>query len=119
MFTGREYQSEFDAACETLSHAQKSKDEVRSALLSLEWIVWEAFRGALIKGCAIFALIVAALVTYVLDINLKSSWTAALVALAAVFVFALAQYAILRLALWEDLTRHVRTHKFGGLDRRE
>jgi hypothetical protein len=116
MFTGRDYQSEFDAVCETLSDARKSKDEVRSALLRLEWIIWEAFRGALINGCALFSFIVSALVIYALDIDLKSSWTVGLVALSAFFIFCLSQYAILRFALWEELTRHVRGHKFGGLD---
>lgn len=116
MFTGREYQSDFSEVCKKLAGEAKSEREVKNALIGLEWILWEAIRGALIQASAVLGFGFVLLPTFLLGINLRESWTAGLFAVGLAIAFTLLIYGVLRLSLFLGLTKHVRSHRFGMSD---
>ncbi|MCA3628037.1 MAG: hypothetical protein IOC49_12500 [Methylobacterium sp.] len=116
MFTGREYQSELSDVCQKLASEKNSDREVKTALMRLEWILWEAVRGALIQASALIGFSLVFMLSYALGINLRGNWTNGFLVVCLAIALALLIYGTLRLSLYLGLTKHVRSHRFGALD---
>ncbi|MCZ8181896.1 MAG: hypothetical protein O9322_02920 [Beijerinckiaceae bacterium] len=116
MFTGHEYQSEFTEVCQKLAGEAKSESEVKNALIGLEWIIWEAIRGALIQGSAVLGFGFVFIPAYALGVNPRENWSTGLFLLCLALAAMLLIYWTLRLSLFLGLTKHVRSHRFGKLD---
>lgn len=116
MFTGREYQSDFIEVCQTLAGEAKSEREVKNALIGLEWILWEAIRGALIQASAVLGFSLVFVPAFLLGIDLRESWKAGLFAVGLAIAVTLLIYGVMRLSLFLGLTKHVRSHRFGMLN---
>ena len=48
MFSGFEYNKEFEEACEELA-TERDPQQVRRRLMSVEWVLWEAIRGVFLQ----------------------------------------------------------------------
>jgi hypothetical protein len=62
-FTGRHYHAAFEEACDKLPYVT-DKEDVRSDLEGLEWILWEAIRGVFFYAAVLIAWIVVFLPFY-------------------------------------------------------
>jgi hypothetical protein len=116
MFTGREYQSDFIEVCQTLAGEAKSEREVKNALIGLEWILWEAIRGALIQASAVLGFSLVFVPAFLLGIDLREIWKAGLFAVGLAIAVTLLIYGVMRLSLFLGLTKHVRSRRFGMLN---
>lgn len=112
MFDGRTYSLEFENACSDLARTT-DEDEIRATLSRIEWILAEAIRGAFFVGAFLQAGLL------ILPIGLLSGvpdmdWhlQGLFLLLFAVCVFA--NYWVLRFAFWHEVSRHVKSRRFGA-----
>jgi uncharacterized membrane protein YraQ (UPF0718 family) len=114
-FTGRDYHTAFEEACETLPFVT-DEDEVRSSLEGIEWILWEAIRGFFFQVSIIVAGLLVLPLFYLLVP--EKTFSANLVAMGLIIVIAVALYWLLRLAFRLEISAHVKGRRFGsgGLD---
>lgn len=109
--TGLDYNQAFEEACEELPNV-RDQDEVRSRLLNLEWILWEAIRGVFFLSSLVSGFLIAWLISSLLpeDIN---SFIKGAIFLIFVVLLTLPGYWLLRLMLWHQISRHIKGRKFG------
>lgn len=110
MFSGPDYQREFESACGALV-GEDDPVQVRRVMLNVEWVLWEAIRGVfgtisiLIGGMIVF------LPAYLLDLPKTLA-----VGSTIFFLFASATvglYWLCRLTFHWEISRHIAGRKFG------
>lgn len=110
MFSGPDYNQQFEEACAELP-GETDPDMVRRNLMSIEWVLWEAIRGVF----GHIALCIAALIVlppfYLLDA--RQSWTTGLIILGLLLLLTLAIYWLCRAIFHYEIGRHVRGRRFG------
>ncbi|WP_394887457.1 hypothetical protein ACG873_21550 [Mesorhizobium sp. AaZ16] len=114
-FTGRDYHAAFEEACETLPYVT-DKDEVRSSLEGIEWILWEAIRGVFFYAAVLIAWLM--ILPPFFFLIAERTWAASAAALGVMIVIAVALYWLLRLTVRLEISGHANGRRFGsgGLD---
>ena len=117
MFDGRDYNRQFEEACDELSTAQLSREQVRRQLSALEWVLWEAVRGVAIVMSAVLScsivIVLACLIGRQTEFASGIVETLALVTL--FFLFVIMFYGLFRFVFYFEISRHVIKRKFGTL----
>jgi hypothetical protein len=109
-FTGRDYDAAFSEACLNIER-EPDADRVNAELRSLEWILWEAMRGALLLGSMLTAGALVAPLAFLIES--RDSWQFGLTMLLAYAALVTAIYWLMRLAVWHEVSRHIRGREFG------
>jgi hypothetical protein len=110
-FTGRDYHAAFEEACEKLPYVT-DKDDVRSELEGIEWILSEAIRGVFFYAAVLAAWLM--VFPPFLFLIAERTWAASAAALGVMIVIAIALYLLLRLTFWLEISAHVKGRRFGS-----
>lgn len=111
MFDGRDYKVEFDSACEALAKTN-DKVEIGRILLGVEWVLEEAFRGALVIFACSLSVLVFLPISLLFDIR-TMSWTEQSVYSAFIIAFGVGVYWLGKFVIWYEISRHLKPRKFG------
>lgn len=111
MFDGRSYHLEFEEACEKLVY-ENEIDEVRLALMGIEWVLWEAIRGVFFLTSVILSLLITLPFAGTIKETMGTFWGATVI-VSFVIVAALAIYCLMRIVFWAEISRHLTGRKFG------
>lgn len=110
MFSGFEYNKEFEEACEELA-TERDPQQVRRRLMSIEWVLWEAIRGVFLQiSCMVAAFIVLPLLYLISHGN---SWVIGIGGILSFIVLGTLVYGICRAVFHYEISRHVRPRTFG------
>jgi hypothetical protein len=110
MFSGPEYHNEFEQARRELP-GETDPDVVGRRLMNVEWVLWEALRGAFGRIALIIAALVVLPPAYILEVS--RSWKSMLVALAILLLLTVSTYWLCRAVFHYEIARHVRGRRFG------
>ena len=68
MFDGRNYNQQFDDACQELAFT-KDADQIRRTLIGVEWVLEEAIRGVFFVQSLLLSVIVFGSIGFLLNFN--------------------------------------------------
>lgn len=116
MFDGRNYHQAFEKTLDEIASRPLDRDEALGQLVGLEWTLWEAIRGAMIKASCLAGLIVVVPLGYLLSSSGSFDWVTA-GALFAVWLFVcIGLYWLFKFAAFSEIGRHIKGRRFGELD---
>lgn len=110
MFSGPEYQKEFESACGALV-GEDDPVQVRRVIMNVEWVLWEATRGVFGSIALTMACLIVGLPAFLLD--LPKSLLAGATVLVLVAAITIGIYWLCRLIFHWEIARHVVGRKFG------
>lgn len=111
-FTGDDYHRVFEEACRELP-LERDADAVRSKLLLMEWVLWEALRGVFSLISMVLSALVVFPITYMVLSPDNRGWIAGLIVFAAFAGLAILIYWICRGVFHFEFAVKVRGRRFG------
>jgi hypothetical protein len=116
MFDGRDYHQAFQDALDELASNPRNRDRVLGTLVSLEFTLWEAIRGAMIVTSNLVAVLILLPIGYLAWQANGSGWKLGTALFAAWLLIGLGIYWLFRFAVYCEIARHVKGRRFGDLD---
>jgi hypothetical protein len=111
VFSGLEYNKEFEQACEELV-TERDPLQVRRRLMNVEWILWEAIRSVFLQVGSVVA---AAIILPILYLNpFGRGWIIGAVAIVAFLLISFSVYWVCRAIFHYEISRHIRSRRFGA-----
>jgi hypothetical protein len=110
VFSGFEYNKEFEEACEELA-TERDPQQVRRRLMSVEWVLWEAIRGVFLQISSMVAALIVLPLLYL--ISPRNSWVTGIGVILSFLVLSTSVYWVCRAVFHYEISRHVRPRTFG------
>ncbi len=111
MFAGPDYDKEFDDACRDIA-LERDPELVRGRLLKVEWVLWEAIRGVFIQIASIISALIVLPFFYLL--GSLGNLVLGVGAVLAFLVLSTSFYWICRAIFHYEISRHLRSRRFGA-----
>ncbi|WP_210484438.1 hypothetical protein [Microvirga antarctica] len=116
MVDGRDYQQSFEDALTDLTGRLLDRDDALGQLVSLEFTLWEAIRGAMIVTGNLAALVILAPISYLAWLSGSGGWVVGAAFLAAWLLITVGLYWLFKFAVHYEIGRHAKGRRFGDFD---